>query len=133
MKKNMLFVIALVSCAFACAENDVLAIDRPISDETEIAFPNDDNIRPQVSEFEVKDHLFTSSESGERWAVVTVENTSAGHRTFKQDQIMALFANGDRQEPLEFREGVEGRKTVSVTLQFRDNKFPILKLITRRR
>jgi hypothetical protein len=72
-----------------------------------------------------------SGENGERWATVTIRNTADGNRKFDSDQMLALFANGQRRSPHHFKRVVKERQTVTVTLSFGISKFPLLEIYTR--
>jgi hypothetical protein len=113
------------------SEADVLTVDRVVSTNLELAFPNDKNLRPKPSDFELVNYVIMSNELGERWAVLTLTNNSAGNRTLEQDHLMALFADGERKNPLELKLNFEGRETQSITVSFGESKFPILSISSR--
>jgi hypothetical protein len=109
---------------------EVLTVDRVIPNNLELAFPNDRGIKPKSSDFELVNYVVMSNEVGERWAVITVNNSSTGERVLVNEHLMALFANGSRRSPLEFRLSFEGQETQSITVSFGKNKFPILSITT---
>jgi hypothetical protein len=112
-------------------ETDVLTVDRVVSTNLELAFPNDKNLRAKPSDFELVNYVIMSNEVGERWAVLTLTNTSAGNRTLEHEHIMALFADGERKNPLQLKLNFEGRETQSITVSFGESKFPILSISAR--
>jgi hypothetical protein len=71
-----------------------------------------------------------SNDLGERWAVITLTNTSSGSRILEHEHLMALFADGKRKSSLAFKVSFEGQETQSVTVSFGENKFPILSIST---
>ncbi|ASI93047.1 MULTISPECIES: hypothetical protein [Vibrio] len=112
-------------------EYETLSIDQPAIHYSELAFPNSDNIQPNRSDFSINNYVLMSSESGERWAVVTVTNTSSAKRTINQTQLVAILANGERIFAEDFHESVGPNKTTSLTINFGWNKFPILSIYSR--
>jgi len=123
-------VLALTFITFIsnAAETEVLTVDRIISKNLELAFPNDKNLKAKPSHFELMNYVLMSNELGERWAVLTVTNTSSGNRMLEQGHLMALFADGERKNPLEFTLNFEGSETQSITVSFGESKFPILSI-----
>lgn len=73
-----------------------------------------------------------SNEQGDRRVTVTLTNRSSGNRIFVSEQIMALFANGDRLSPIETKITFKGRETQTVTLNFGNHHYPILKVYTQK-
>ncbi len=132
MSKFILSAVILLSLSFAinADETDTLTVDRFVSNNLELAFPNDRNITPKSSEFSLLNYVLMSNELGERWAVITLTNTSSGSRVLMHEHLMALFANGKRQAPLAFKLSFEGDETKSITVSFGDSKFPILAINT---
>ncbi|AYV23354.1 MULTISPECIES: hypothetical protein [Vibrio] len=126
----LLLSIALTS-PVRSMEYETLSIDQPAIHYSELAFPNNDNIQPNRSDFSVNNYVLMSSESGERWAVITVTNTSSAKRTINQTQLVAILANGERIFAEDFHESVSPNKTTSLTINFGWNKFPILSIYSR--
>ncbi len=112
-------------------EADMLTVDRVVATNLELAFPNDKNFQAKPSDFELVNYVIMSNELGERWAVLTLSNTSAGNRSLEHEHLMALFADGQRKYPLEFKLNFEGRETQSITVSFGESKFPILTISAR--
>ncbi|MBH0037912.1 hypothetical protein [Pseudoalteromonas sp. SWN166] len=106
--------------------NNVLNVDRAIPSSIHLSFPNDNNITPKKSDFTILNYVLMSNNEGERWAVITLNNLSSGNRELNQDHILALFADGSRLTPIEFKLGFKGSETQSVTVSFAEHKFPIL-------
>ena len=86
--------------------------------------------KPQVSDFQLVNYVAMSNEVGERWAVVTVRNSSSGGRAFENQHLMAVFADGVRKSPSEFKINFKGNETQTLTVSFGENKFPILSIST---
>lgn len=112
-------------------DRDALTVDRVVDQNIEFNFPNDNNIYPEVSDFEILNYVVMSNEYGERQVTVTLENSSSGNRIFVSDQIMALFANGKRVSPFEEKISFKGGETQTITLNFQNSKYPILRVYTR--
>jgi len=131
MMKNILVItLILLSFSIYADENENLTVDRIISNKLELAFPNDRNIKAKPSNFELINYVVMSNDLGERWAVVTLNNTSSGSRVFDNEHLIALFANGQRSKPLTFKLSFEAKETQSITVSFGENKFPILSMNT---
>jgi len=121
----VLFVI-LISFTCQADETEVLTVDRSISKSLDTTFPNDNNLKPDISDFKIINYVLMSNTIGERWSVVSVTNLSSGNRIMRQGHLMALFANGERKNPLEHKLSFKGNETQSFTVSFGVNKFPIL-------
>jgi len=122
---SFLFLLILCANVFA-AQNNVLNVDRAIPNSMQLSFPNDNNITPKKSDFSIVNYVLMSNEIGERWAVITLTNLASGKRELNQDHLLALFADGSRLTPNEFKLGFNGNQTQSVTVSFAEHKFPIL-------
>ncbi len=107
-------------------ESAVLNVDRSVTANIQLSFPNENNIEPKESDFEVVNYVLMSNEIGERFAVITLFNTSSGNRVLEHKHIMALFADGFRRSPSEIKLNFSGNETQSTTISFGESKFPIL-------
>ena len=58
-------------------------------------------------------------------------NQSSGRRELEAKHLVALFADGSRHNPTEFKRTFKGNETQSITLNFGESKFPILSIYTR--
>ena len=112
-------------------DNEVLSVDRMVLGSHDMQFPNDDNIHPKTSSFEVVNYILMSSPDGERWATVTLRNLSSGSRKLQSDHIMALFADGSRTAPTMVKRSFAANETISFILSFGQSKFPVLSVFTR--
>lgn len=130
MKKGILLGCIFITPIVFANQNNVINIERVVTQDLLIAFPNDKNIRAQSSDFEIKNYVMMSNDQGERWAVLTLANESTGARTLEQYHLLATFADGERRNPYEFKLNFQGRETQSVTVNFGENKFPILTIQT---
>ena len=126
-------LLALCLPAALALAQDAINVDRVITKDIKLAFPNDDNIQPDLSDFAVDNYVLMSNEEGKRWAVVTITNQASGTRTLEQNQLMAILADGKRVLPLPFQERFSGYETVTLTLSFGKRKFPILSVYSRPR
>ncbi len=130
-------IIATLSISPLYAENQPtkapkgLTVERAIANPQDFNFANDDNIRPERSDFEILNYVLLSNEQGERWVTLTLKNSSSGHRIFENDQVMALFANGKRYSPRSKSIRFEGKEVQTFAISFGKSKFPILQVFTR--
>ena len=111
--------------------NDALHFDRPIAKELPIEFQVEEDLYPTRSEFKIVDFAFLSSESGDRCAMVIVQNQARDSRAFTEDQLIGLFADGRHRKPIRLRERVEGSKIETLMIPFGDSDTPLVKLIIR--
>jgi hypothetical protein len=109
-----------------------LIVDRSIVGKSEINFPNDDNIHPKTSDFTVVSCILMSGVNGERWATITIANTSTGQRLLDKEQLLVLFANGDRQHPMLAKKVFKGKEKLSLNVFLGYHKFPALSVYSSR-
>lgn len=128
----LILVITLALPLTVYANSKVLNIDRAISPSVSQSynqtFANEQHLQPQKSDFQVINYALMSSEEGERWAVVTLENLAYGTRELNHKHLMALIANGERIMPIPFEQRIKGHETRSFTINFGQSKFPILEV-----
>lgn len=130
MLKILLSLSVIYSGLSYGADSDILTIDRTVSNNILLSFPNEKNIKPKESDFKVLNYVLMSNETGERWSVITIENTASGNRSLEHNQIMGLFADGSRFVPQENKLQFEGGEIQSITVSFGEYKFPILAIYT---
>ena len=111
-------------------QNNVINVERVVTQDLLVAFPNDKNTRAQSSDFEINNYVMMSNDHGDRWAVLTLTNQSTGTRTLEQYHILATFADGERRSPNEFKLNFQGGETQSITVTFGEYQFPILTINT---
>ncbi|MBE8167187.1 MAG: hypothetical protein HAW66_02305 [Shewanella sp.] len=128
---NKIYWLFLLLPFQALANDEPLSLDRIVPSNFTLAFPNEDNIRPSVSTFEVNNFALMSNEIGERWAIVTLTNQASGRRTVNQKHLMALVANGQHITPFEISQPFKAGETLSLTIYFGVSKFPILTVFSR--
>ncbi len=119
-------LLLLMSSSVLGDETNTLTVDRFVSSQLTLAFPNDKNEQPKSSDFELLNYVLMSNELGERWAVVTLKNSASGSRVLKGEHLLALFADGNRKQPLTFKLNFEADEVQSITVSFGVSKFPIL-------
>lgn len=134
--KNSLkkYCCVLVVCAAFPAtskESEALNVDQVALNRAELAFPNNSNIQPDISDFGIQNFVLMSNDLGERWAVLTVKNEASGRRTLTEQHLLAILANGDYIFPNRFYQTFNGNETISVTIEFGQSKFPILSIYSR--
>lgn len=106
--------------------NTPLTFDRALPRGVDFTFPNDKNKRPNVSDFELLHFAPLSSESGERWAVVTLKNTASGRRILSKKDLLALLADGRRIYPLDVSHSFKPGEILSLSIEFGQSHFPIV-------
>ncbi len=126
IKKSVFTILFLYTFSIQANENEILNVDRSVTGNIQLSFSNDNNIKPKESDFEVLNYVLMSNKIGERYAVITLRNTSSGNRVLENKHLMALFADGNRKIPTELKLNFEGNETQSITASFGGSKFPIL-------
>lgn len=89
-------------------------------------FKHDDELRPVPNDFRIVEASFLSNNFGERWAIVTFENSSAGQRFLKNDTIVAAFADGSQANGLNLNETFKGHERLTKAVSFGIHQFPIV-------
>lgn len=128
---RLLSILFLSFPLLLIANEDVISVDRVVPTSIELAFPNERNIEPELSDFQVNNFILMSNEEGERFAVVTIKNVSSGSRTLNHNHLMAQVSNGSRINPLPFKQPFKGDETISLTIGFGESKFPLLTVYSR--
>lgn len=130
MFKWKFILLSLVSVT-ALADNEALSIETRLPAGFELAFPNESNTQPEISDFTIVNFVPMSNEEGERWVVITVTNTASGRRTLNQNHLMALVADGSRIHPQELSQSILANETLSIVINFGISKFPLLNVYSR--
>ena len=103
MVKYIIPLLMLFSWVTQAEVTDILSVERSVSTSINLSFPNDDNIKPKKGGFEIVNYVLMSNEIGERWSVITLTNLSTGNRNLEHEHLIALFADGSRTNPLEYK------------------------------
>ena len=127
-----LLIFLFPNWAFA---EDVAGKERIMQfDQTKVTHPRfrfENELKPKPNGFELREAAFMSNEIGERWAIITVENTSSGRRFLKRENIVATFADGSQVNPSHLDENARGGELLTKTIFFGVRKFPIVKVDVR--
>ena len=111
--------------------NEILTIDEPTPKIINLMFPDENNIEPKISEFQLTSSILMSSRTGERWATVTIKNNSSHQRLLDKEHIVATFANGETRNPTQAKLQLTGNEEITIIINFGESKFPILRLSVR--
>jgi len=111
--------------------NEALQIDESIPESVNLEFSDASNLEPKISEFEILSSILMSNSSGERWATVTIKNLSSDQRLLDRDHIIAIFANGEKRNPIQAKHKFSGKEEISMIINFGQSKFPILRVSVR--
>lgn len=135
--KSLLFFAAFAVISGSQADDQasdrVLSYDPRAGIEEALKFPvyTEDDTEPTRSDFGIERQVFLSSKIGDRRALITLTNHAAGSRIFDSEYIVGVFANGDKQFPLEADFQVRGGKTISYMFSFGRHDLPLLYVYTR--
>ena len=132
MTKN---IIALIPILIAYQANAVDAPKEVLQMENAAfkdkpVFCEEDILDTERNDFKLIDYQLMSSESGERYALISIKNTSSGQRILRKENLVAIFANCTSLYPQQIEQTLGGNETLTKKIYFGKNKFPIIKLIT---
>lgn len=86
-------------------------------------------LSPDKGDFDLLDYVLMSSDYGERFALITLRNRSAGQRIFTQDHIVAILGNCQTIKPQPIEKRFASTETLTLRVAFGVHKFPVLKII----
>ncbi len=125
------YAMALGATAPLLAENSaVLRFDMPLSITDNANFDRDNPLEPDSSSFILLDASSLSSDSGERWALVSLRNDAGGQRILRDDYLVAEFANGDRRHASNLEGSFAAAEQQRKMVFFGYHRFPILRVFT---
>ena len=113
------------------SQGEALQIDESIPESVNLEFSDASDLEPKISEFEVLSSILMSNNAGERWATVTIKNLSSHRRLLDREHIIAIFANGEKRNPIQAKHKFSGKEEISMIINFGQSKFPILRVSVR--
>ncbi len=122
-------LLARSDSALQHAAASVLTFDQSPTVSGAIDFDQDDPLYPTRNDFEIVQFAAMSNELGERWALMTIKNTSAGQRFLKNKNLVATFADGSQSYAAGLDEMLKGKQQLTKTIFFGYSKFPILSVV----
>lgn len=126
---TLLGTLLVVQAVSATPPKGVLQVDNALFKDRPI-FCEEEILAPRKSDFEIVDYDLLSSEGGERYAIMNIRNTSSGQRILRKENLVAIFANCNSLYPENINQSLSGRETVTKSISFGINQFPIIKIIT---
>ncbi len=105
--------------------DDTLHYEIPAPTAYSLKFKHQDPLYPDNSDFALLDVRLMSNRNGERWALITLENTASGQRILESDDIVATFADGLQVNPITIKEKIAGGEIRTVAINFGHHRFPI--------
>ncbi len=109
----------------------ILTIDKSIPESINLEFSNASDLEPKIGEFKVLSSILMSNTTGERWATVTIKNQSSHQRLLDREHIIAIFANGEKRNPIQAKHKISGDEEITIIINFGESKFPILRVSIR--
>ncbi len=128
---GLVMLITVVPSVASDLPSDVLTIDEGKTFEGALPFVKGSEQEPERSEFKIENYILMSSSTGERWATVTLRNSSSGQRIAAAEHLMAVFANGEKRAPHALDYKFSAGEVATFTLNFGTSKFPVLYLYIR--
>ena len=127
----MLLVFQASSYAESYSHDEILIIDESIPETVNLEFSDKNDLAPKIGEFKVLSSILMSNLTGERWATVTIKNLSSHQRILDKEHIVAIFANGEKRNPLQAGHKFSSEEEVTLIINFGESKFPILRVSVR--
>ena len=124
----MIFCLSPLIVSADGIEDITLHFDQPQGKLTHINFRQKEVIKPVPNDFELIETAFMSNNIGDRYAIVTIENTSPGQRLFRNKHIVATFANGRQSIAHSLDEILKGGERLTKTIFFGSHSFPIVRV-----
>lgn len=113
------------------SQDEILTIDKSLPGSINLEFSNASNLEPKIGEFKVLSSILMSNTTGERWATVTMKNQSSNQRLLDREHIIAIFANGEKRNPIQAKYKFSGAEEITIIINFGKSKFPILRVSIR--
>jgi hypothetical protein len=131
MLRGFVFLVFGALAANAHADNpNVLRFDDRTLPDAQAPFDRDGRpLRPKDNDFRARDLSPLSSEAGERWVLLTLENIGGGTRLLSDEYLVAEFANGDRREAVNLEGKLDAGEQVRRTVFFGYHRFPIVRVL----
>ena len=85
---------------------------------------------PEDNDFEILNYALMSSEQGSRFVLANIKNKSAGQRILRREHLVAIFADCSQRHPINIEYKFDGGEVVTREINFGNNRFPIIKVIS---
>ncbi|GHC03093.1 hypothetical protein [Cerasicoccus arenae] len=131
MKSVRLFLLVslLAARVFALDPNDVVSFDRYDIDPSELFFEEDTRIVPDRTYVLLRNFRPMSTPSGDRYAMITLENQLSSRQILDPEEFVGIFADGTRRYPKDFSVRMEPGRTRTIVVKFGTHSFPLVKII----
>ncbi len=108
-----------------------LVFDKNLPSTEQFEFIDEQPELPESSDFLITSYYPMSNACGERWVLVTLQNTSPGTSSISNDGLVVLLSDGNKRAAQNFKIRVAGKTSVTKTVYFGKSEFPIIKVMTR--
>lgn len=116
--------------AFALDVGDVATFDRRVITPDELHYYEDEqSLKPLRAFIEVHNFRPMSTPSGQRFAMVTVENQLDGRQILEPRDFVGIYADGRRVNPGFRSITLEPKEIRTIILPFGANTFPLVKIL----
>ncbi|MDK1288047.1 hypothetical protein [Pseudoalteromonas umbrosa] len=129
--KSLLLVTLLLISPILSAKEKPYTIDSYLPQININQFYQEEQIKPNKSDFIVRSSLAMSNEDGSRAVLINIENLSSGRRILEPEQLIVLFANGDVEilTSLPRKTTVAGESSVNITIELGYNMYPVISVL----
>ena len=126
----LLLCLPMVGKADDNLRNNIIRFeDSELRDSQLYCDDNKFNLEPKRNQFDLVDYSVMGTENGERFALITIENTSQGQRIFSNEHVVAVLGNCKRIAPLDFRYKMDSGEVISREIYFGYQRYPIVQLL----
>ena len=124
MRKSSKIILLLVFLTFQASsyaesysQDEILVVDESISESVNLEFADASDLEPKIGEFKIVSSVLMSNRSGERWATVTIKNLTPFQRLLDREHIVAIFANGEKRNPIEAEHKFSGEEEITMIIK----------------
>lgn len=110
---------------------NIFSIDNAVPDRSKFLFYSNDYLEPARSTLAVVSQFFLSNSKGQRVAVVALRNLTASTHNVSADEVVGVFADGEKRLPGRVELKLVGSEALSYAFDFGTSAFPLLYVYTR--
>ena len=125
----LIFFLANTSLADDSLRNNIIRFEDSELRDSHLFCDDKYDLEPKRNQFNLMDYSVMGTENGERFALITIENTSHGQRIFSNEHVVAVLGNCERVAPLEFRHKMDSGEIISREIYFGYQRYPIVQLL----
>jgi len=130
-----LYLVGIIAASPAFGDypdsGNIFSIDNAVPDRSKFLFYSNDYLEPARSALAVVSQFFLSNSKGQRVAVVALRNLTASTHNVSADEVVGVFADGEKRLPGRVELKLVGSEALSYAFDFGTSAFPLLYVYTR--